>query len=82
MMMEIIPLDAINDDDVHLRQHHPTAKWVIGWRWRTGNSIANEKRVREIATRICKHPFHMRDMYTYIAFDDHEDATLTYLALC
>lgn len=81
--MKIIPLDAVNEDDVQLHKHHPAAKWVIGWQDEHTDlgSFDNEKRVRLVAEGVCKHPFHMRAMYTYIAFNDYEDAMLTYLAL-
>lgn len=60
---------------------HPSAKWIVEWRDEETRAKDARARAYSAAERSCQHDFHMRALYTYIAFDVYEDALMTYLAL-
>jgi hypothetical protein len=79
-MMVLAP-DRLTDQDVTLRKWYPSAVWVVNWL--DGETRASNAYERAISTarQCCSHPYHHRFGYTFIVFDDYDDAMMTYLAL-
>ena len=80
--MRVNGLFEITSEDVVLRSRHPTAQWVITWIDDVSKITTAFAYVRERVEQTSpQRAFYMRDMFTYVAFEDYDDAALAILAL-